>query len=90
MPPLRGASLRRALRHPFVRVGVPMLALMTASLAGMTQFVSGKKELEAAARGRRTLTQRAFDLEEERERILDKLTNEYKIVPIPRPPSARE
>ena len=78
-------KLVRATRHPFVRVGMPMLLLMTASLAGMTQFVQGKKELEAAARGKRSLTQREFDLEEEHRRVLDKLANEYKIVPIPRP-----
>lgn len=79
---------RRALRNPFFRVGLPMLVLATASFAGLVRFVEGKKELESAAVGKRTLTQRAFDLEEEHKRIMAKFgAHDYGLVPIQRPAS---
>ena len=80
------AHARRFASSPFFRVGVPMLTLSVASLYGMTEFVRGKKQLESVKAGKRTLTPREFDLEEEHRRVMDKLgAHEYDNVRIARP-----
>lgn len=80
---------KQAKNNPFVR-GLPFIIFVTMGFYGLTTFIEGKKELEEMQRGKRTLTQRQYDIEEEYKSILKKITNdprnaEVPMIPIQRP-----
>jgi hypothetical protein len=71
-----------------------MIVFITTSFYVLVHFVQGKKELETASRSKKLLTQREFDLQEEHDKIMQKLIarkdvdgniGSYDIKPIPRP-----
>jgi Cytochrome c oxidase assembly protein COX16 len=78
------ARFRRLTRSPFVRAGLPMMIFIVVSFAGLQKFVQGKKELEDLSRGRRTLTTREYDLEEDYKKTMKKLNPEYELKHIPK------
>jgi len=81
-------SFTKFKRHPFVRVGIPFLAFTVLGFLGLQKFVEGKHELEDLSRGRRTLTTREYDLEEDYKKTMKKLQGpeggSYELKPIPR------
>ena len=76
---------RKVKQSPFVRAGLPMMLFVVLSFAGLQRFVQGKQELEDLSRGRRSLTTREYDLEEDYKKTMKKLNPEYDLKPIPRP-----
>lgn len=69
-------------------VGLPVVLLVVAGSYGLSQFVQGKIELGTMKQGKKVLTQREYDLEEDYKKTMAKLNpekREYDIVPIPRP-----
>ena len=71
-------------------VGLPVILLVVAGSYGLSQFVQGKIELGTMKQGKKVLTQREYDLEEDYKKTMAKLNPEkrdYNIVPIPRPAS---
>ena len=77
-------NMHRIRRHPFFRAGLPLLLFTVLSFAGLQKFVQGKKELEDLSRGRRSLTTREYDLEEDYKKTMKKLNPDYDLKPIPR------
>lgn len=78
-------TLKKALRHPFVRAGMPFLLFMGGGFWALQRFVEGKRELEDLSRGKRTLTTRQYDLEEDWKKTMKKLNTDFQLVEIPRP-----
>jgi hypothetical protein len=74
----------RIRRSPFFRAGLPLMLFTVLSFAGLQKFVQGKQELEDLSRGRRTLTTREYNLEEDYKKTMKKLDPEYELKPIPR------
>jgi hypothetical protein len=54
------------------------------SFFGLQKFVEGKHQLEDLSRGRRSLTTREYDMEEDYKKTMKKLNPEYDLKPIPR------
>jgi hypothetical protein len=78
---------RKFKRHPFVRAGLPFLTFTVLGFLGLQKFVQGKHQLEDLSRGRKTLTTREYDLEEDYRKTLNKLKatgGGYDNKPIPR------
>jgi hypothetical protein len=82
----RQTRLARALRHPFTRAGIPMILFVGLGSYGLSYFVQGRHEIERVSRGKRTLTQRQYDIEEDYKKTMSTLmSQDYELVPIERP-----
>eukprot|EP00510_Aplanochytrium_minuta_P007245 CAMPEP_0184031978 /NCGR_PEP_ID=MMETSP0955-20130417/2667_1 /TAXON_ID=627963 /ORGANISM="Aplanochytrium sp, Strain PBS07" /LENGTH=86 /DNA_ID=CAMNT_0026317885 /DNA_START=121 /DNA_END=381 /DNA_ORIENTATION=- len=80
-------SRKSLLKNPFVRSGLPVVFFCVAGSVGLGQLVQGKKDIEDLKKGKRSLTTREFDLEEDYKRTLQKLNiDDYELVRIPPPP----
>eukprot|EP00511_Aplanochytrium_stocchinoi_P007552 CAMPEP_0204845694 /NCGR_PEP_ID=MMETSP1347-20130617/1379_1 /ASSEMBLY_ACC=CAM_ASM_000690 /TAXON_ID=215587 /ORGANISM="Aplanochytrium stocchinoi, Strain GSBS06" /LENGTH=86 /DNA_ID=CAMNT_0051985891 /DNA_START=15 /DNA_END=275 /DNA_ORIENTATION=- len=78
-------------RNPFMRSGLPVLIFCVAGSFGLGQLVQGKKDIEDLKSGKRSLTTREFDLEEDYKRTLNKLNvDEYEVIRIKRPEDETE
>lgn len=64
-----------------------MIMFISIGSYGLSFLVQGKKELEDLAKGRRSLTTREYDLEEDYKKTMKKLNPDagYEIKRIPRP-----
>mmetsp|Transcript_5034 Transcript_5034/g.6122 ORF Transcript_5034/g.6122 Transcript_5034/m.6122 type:complete len:87 (-) Transcript_5034:812-1072(-) len=58
-------SRKSLLKNPFVRSGLPVVFFCVAGSVGLGQLVQGKKDIEDLKKGKRSLTTREFDLEED-------------------------
>ena len=82
---------RRALRHPFVRAGLPMILFVGLGSYGLSFFVQGRHDIDRTTRGKRSLTQREYDFEQDYKKTMDKLlVADYDLVPIKRPSESEE
>ena len=72
-------------RNPFFKAGLPLLLFMSFSFYALQKFIEGKKQLEDLSRGKKTMTTREYDLEEDWKKTMKKLNPEYEIKKIPRP-----
>jgi len=79
-------DLARMMRSPFARAGVPMILFVVAGSVGLSYFVEGKHDIDKTTKGKRSLTLREYDLEEDYKKTMHKLVkNDYALVPIKRP-----
>jgi len=77
----------KAMRHPFARAGIPMILFVGLGSYGLSFFVQGRNEIDKTAKGKRSLTQRQYDIEEDYNKTIKNLKSagDYELVPIKRP-----
>lgn len=68
--------------------GLPVVLFVIFGSYGLSKFVQGKIEIGSMKQGKRILSQREYDLEEDYKKTMAKLNpdkRDFDIVPIPRP-----
>uniref|UniRef100_K3XAV9 Uncharacterized protein n=1 Tax=Globisporangium ultimum (strain ATCC 200006 / CBS 805.95 / DAOM BR144) TaxID=431595 RepID=K3XAV9_GLOUD len=83
--PLMGMKKKKQSKDArFVNVGLPLLLFVVGGYVGLTQFVGGK--YEARDHVIKSHTTRAFDLEEEHQKMTKKLIlDDFELKPVPKP-----